>query len=107
MSCAKNLCLILLNLGILALALPLVEYDVSKTLHPQSNWLPTHSALDLILLSVASILAIYHLSVMMFVVFRRLDGYRRWLWRSTIVVLALVCVVIALQGRNFLAIYLP
>ncbi len=100
----KNIFLMILNMAIFAVAMPILEYDLSKTLKPQFEWLPTIPALDITLISIASIIAIYNISILFLVVVKDLRNFRRWTWFSTIMAWFLIAVVVLVLGTSFLPI---
>ncbi len=103
----KNLGLLVLNILILAVSMPILEYDLNKTLKPDYDWLPTYPVVDIIIVSVASIFAIYHIALLFLIITRRLNIYKRWIWFGTLVVWSLIGIMVLMLGKSFLPIYFP
>ena len=95
-----NLVLIFLNLLSLSVALLVGEYEVAKLQSPAASWLSTPVVFDFVSISIISILSLVNLAVLLLVVLRGLDQHRRWLWwTSSIAVLGIVIMAIALDSR--------
>lgn len=107
MTRTKSIILLLLNIFVLVVALPVVEYDLNKSIKDQLIWLPTNPALDLVLLSIACIIAIYNICLLFFIITRKLHVFELWLKISTAFSLFLVALVVLILGSSFLPIYFP
>ena len=101
----KNFILIILNVAALAAVMPTVEYDLSKLLKPNFDWLPTYPVVDIALASIIAIVAIFNISILFFALVYALRNHRRWLWLSTVLIWAGVGSVVLLLGKSFLLIY--
>lgn len=87
--------------------MPILEYDLSKTIKPDYDWLPTSPIVDIAIVSVASIIAIYHIALLFLIIVKRLNNYQRWIWLGTLVIWSLVGVMVLMLGKSFLPIYFP
>lgn len=103
----KNFLLTILNVAALATVMPILEYDLSKSLKPGFDWLPTYRILDLILISIVSIVAIYNIAILFLVIVRSLNNHRRWLWLATVLIWMVIGFIVLLLGKSFLPIYFP
>lgn len=103
----KNLLFLIANITVLFIALPLIEYDLSKTIEPNLAWLPTYPVPDLIILSFASILAIYNTCILFFVLLRDLKQFGRWLLAGTVLAWLFIGVAALVLGNSFLPILWP
>jgi len=103
----KNFILMILNVAALAAVMPILEYDLSKSLKPSFDWLPTYPVVDLLILSITSIVAIYNIAILFFVITRKLRNHRRWLWLSTVLIWMGIAFIVLLLGKSFLPIYFP
>ncbi len=102
-----NLILFLINLINLIIALFIGEYDVAKLRHPDVSWIPTSSALDLTLVGIILVVSLVNLAALVFVIVRRLDANRKWLWWTTGLGVLIISSLIVVLGKNFLPILWP
>ena len=103
----KSFVLLVLNILALALAMPVLEYDLNKLINPDYGWLPTNSVADILIISIVFILAIYHISVLFFVIIRKFYGHNKIIWFGTSVIWTLTGTMILILGKSFLPIYFP
>lgn len=97
----------ILNILVLAVTMPILEYDLSKTIKPDYDWLPTNPVIDITIVSVASIIAIYHIALLFLIIIRRLKSYQRWIWLGTLIIWSIIGVMVLMLGKSFLPIYFP
>lgn len=99
-----NLLLLIVNILALTTVLPIIEYDLSKSFMPSTGWLKSYPAIDLMLLSIVSIVAIYNISLLFLAMLGRLIIPERVLWINTITAWTLVGIVALILGDSFLPI---
>ena len=92
--------LVAINLIDLFLALMVFEYEIAKLLTPGAVWLATPRFFDLLSTTIVFLLTIFNLSVLYFVVRRRLVQHQPWLrWTTLFVALVGISLAIVLGDR--------
>ncbi len=102
-----NLLLVLLNMIALAVALLVGEYELAKIRHPDTSWLATPQLFDLVMIVTISLLTVTNLSVLFFVIIRRLEHHHKWLWWTTALASLFALVLAVVLGDRFLPIIFP
>lgn len=102
-----NSLLIMFNCVGLFVGMFLIEYEVSKRANPDVFFVATPSVFDWFVGTFLIILGLLNLAVAVFVIRRRLDQHRRWLWQSTFVGLAFMLLVALLLKQTLWLILWP
>ncbi len=103
---AFNLSILILTLGMMAVAAMLLEYEIAKIDNPLVAFLDTPSQLDITLSSLILVLGLANLVVLVFVFLRHL-WRRKWMVATTIIGWISIAVMILLLQDKFLKIIFP
>ncbi len=96
--------LVSINLLALFVGAMVGEYEFSKALHPLSNWFTTPPIFDWTMTSLLILTSIINLTVLVFVLYRRLIHHLSWLRWATLFGIILVAVTWLVLGQRFLPI---
>lgn len=101
-----NLTILAANIVMIGIASLVIEYELAKMAHPEANFLPTPTTIDLTLGFLIIALGVANLGVLLFVFLRHL-WLRRWMMATTWVGWILLAVLVLVMSKYFLPVILP